>query len=589
MALGSAEMVDFGLGEYITQYPSERYPIYTRGNAGEVWPEVAYPLTITLTRIVGEEASALAAINAGVISRNDILEGPSCFGGVFAGYMYLNLSFGRMIAIRTPGTTIEKSDATYYGSEEQAPAYTPHKDDKNFLASMKLVRYGWRMLRTEEISCLQKDRQVVQEWQERLPTILKATDQELVSSLREIMQPAMELFTNHLDITGQAGGAVQLLSTICEERLDDRSLALTLLGNLGDVDSAAPSFALWELGQMVAKNTTLTTTFNVGPSGLEKRLRQSEDCQDFMSQFDLFLDQFGSRGPNEWETACETWGTEPASVLVLIDRMRFADSNKSPSVRAEKLSHNREQALSDARSRLKGIGLWLFNKSFHASVLFSQARERSKTTIIDLIHVARLISRELAQRTSSQRENGELIDLWFVLETELDEYIKNPTEFNTKISDRKNVRNELSKRVPPFIFEGDLPDPSTWPLREEQNLKKYPTLKVGDILEGFGGCPGIAEGTARIVKDPTNPGDLGPGEILIAPLTDPSWTPLFVPAEAVVVDVGGQMSHAVIVSRELGMPCVVAVTDATQIIKDGSQIRVNGSTGEVTLLSNPQE
>ena len=589
MALGSAEMVDFGLGEYITQYPSERYPIYTRGNAGEVWPEVAYPLTITLTRIVGEEASALAAINAGVISRNDILEGPSCFGGVFAGYMYLNLSFGRMIAIRTPGTTIEKSDATYYGSEEQAPAYTPHKDDKNFLASIKLVRYGWKMLRTEEISCLPKDRQLVQEWQERLPTILKATDQELVSSLREIMQPAMELFTNHLDITGQAGGAVQLLSTICEERLNDRSLALTLLGNLGDVDSAAPSFALWELGQMVAKNPTLTTTFDQGTSGLEKRLRQLEDCQDFMSQFDLFLDQFGSRGPNEWETACETWGTEPESVLVLIDRMRFADSNKSPSVRAGKLSHNREQALSDARSRLKGLGLWLFNKSFHASVLFSQARERSKTTIIDLIHVARLISRELAQRTASQRENGELIDLWFVLETELDEYIKNPTEFNTKISDRKNVRNELSKRIPPFIFEGNLPDPSTWPLREEQDLKKYPTLRVGDILEGFGGCPGVAEGTARIVKDPTNPGTLGPGDILVAPLTDPSWTPLFVPAEAVVVDVGGQMSHAVIVSRELGMPCVVAVTDATQIIKDGSQIRVNGASGEVTLLSKPQE
>ena len=589
MALGSAEMVDFGLGEYITQYPSERYPIYTRGNAGEVWPEVAYPLTITLTRIVGEEASALAAINAGVISRNDILEGPSCFGGVFAGYMYLNLSFGRMIAIRTPGTTIEKSDATYYGSEEQAPAYTPHKDDKNFLASIKLVRYGWKMLRTEEISCLPKDRQLVQEWQERLPTILKATDQELVSSLREIMQPAMELFTNHLDITGQAGGAVQLLSTICEERLNDRSLALTLLGNLGDVDSAVPSFALWELGQMVAKNPTLTTAFDQGTSGLEKRLRQLEDCQDFMSQFDLFLDQFGSRGPNEWETACETWGTEPESVLVLIDRMRFADSNKSPSLRAEKLSHNREQALSDARSRLKGLGLWLFNKSFHASVLFSQARERSKTTIIDLIHVARLISRELAQRTASQRENGELIDLWFVLETELDEYIKNPTEFNTKISDRKNVRNELSKRIPPFIFEGDLPDPSTWPLREEQDLKKYPTLRVGDILEGFGGCPGVAEGTARIVKDPTNPGTLGPGDILVAPLTDPSWTPLFVPAEAVVVDVGGQMSHAVIVSRELGMPCVVAVTDATQIIKDGSQIRVNGTSGEVTLLSKPQE
>ncbi|HJM97247.1 MAG: PEP-utilizing enzyme [Acidimicrobiales bacterium] len=589
MKLGSAEMVDFGLGEYLTQYPSKRYPIYTRGNAGEVWPEVAYPLTITLTRTVGEEASAQAAINAGVISRKDIVEGPSCFGGVFAGYMYLNLSFGRMIAVRTPGTTIEKSDATYYGSEQQAPKYVPHKNDKNFLASMKLIRYGWRMLHTTEISFLEPDRQLVHHWEERLPKILKSTDQELVSTLREIMQPVMHLFTNHLDVTGQAGGAVQLLSTVCEERLNDRSLALTLLGSLGDVDSAAPSFALWELGRMVANDPTLTSFFDEGITELEERLRESQDCQLFIDNFDSFLKEFGSRGPNEWETACETWGTEPSNVLVLIDRMRLADAEKSPTHRAGQLLKNREQALSDSRSQLKGFGLWIFNKALHGSVLFSQARERSKTTIINLIHVARLISRELAKRTAAQSEKGELIDLWFVLETELDEYINNPDAFEKRISDRKNVRNELSKRIPPFIFQGNLPDPSTWPLREEQELKEYPNLSIGDALEGLGGCPGIAEGIARVVNDPSEPGALGPGDILIAPLTDPSWTPLFVPAEAVVVNVGGQMSHAVIVSRELGMPCVVAVTDATQIIEDGSRIRVNGSSGVVTLLSDPEK
>ena len=68
-------MVDLGLGEYITQVPSTRYPVYTRGNAGEVWPEVAYPLTITLTRKAGEIASAQAAINAGVITLKDIKDG----------------------------------------------------------------------------------------------------------------------------------------------------------------------------------------------------------------------------------------------------------------------------------------------------------------------------------------------------------------------------------------------------------------------------------------------------------------------------------------------------------------------------------
>ena len=72
-------MVDLGLGEYITQVPSTRYPVYTRGNAGEVWPEVAYPLTITLTRKAGEIASAQAAINAGVITPKDIQRWPHLF------------------------------------------------------------------------------------------------------------------------------------------------------------------------------------------------------------------------------------------------------------------------------------------------------------------------------------------------------------------------------------------------------------------------------------------------------------------------------------------------------------------------------
>jgi phosphoenolpyruvate synthase/pyruvate phosphate dikinase len=66
-------------------------------------------------------------------------------------------------------------------------------------------------------------------------------------------------------------------------------------------------------------------------------------------------------------------------------------------------------------------------------------------------------------------------------------------------------------------------------------------------------------------------------------VTDPAWTPLFVPAAAVVVDVGAQITHAVIVSRELGIPCVVSVTDATKKITDGATITVDGAAGTVTI------
>ena len=95
----------------------------------------------------------------------------------------------------------------------------------------------------------------------------------------------------------------------------------------------------------------------------------------------------------------------------------------------------------------------------------------------------------------------------------------------------------------------------------------------------------MARGRARIVMDPADALNLEPGDVLVAPLTDPAWTPLFLPAAAVVVNVGALMSHAIIVSRELGIPCVVAVEGATERIPEGAMVEVDGTAGTVTLLS----
>jgi pyruvate,water dikinase len=114
-----------------------------------------------------------------------------------------------------------------------------------------------------------------------------------------------------------------------------------------------------------------------------------------------------------------------------------------------------------------------------------------------------------------------------------------------------------------------------------------PALGAGDELTGISGSPGVVRGTARIVLDPADPTALDPGDVLVAPFTDPSWTPLFMTAGGVVVDVGGQISHAVIVSRELGLPCVVSATEATGRIPDGATIEVNGDAGTVTVVDVP--
>ena len=86
-----------------------------------------------------------------------------------------------------------------------------------------------------------------------------------------------------------------------------------------------------------------------------------------------------------------------------------------------------------------------------------------------------------------------------------------------------------------------------------------------------------------MVLRPDAPGALGPGDILIAPITDPAWTPLFLAAAGVVVDVGAQQSHAAIVSRELGIPAVVSATGASVTIPDGTLVTVDGTRGVVTV------
>jgi phosphoenolpyruvate synthase/pyruvate phosphate dikinase len=106
----------------------------------------------------------------------------------------------------------------------------------------------------------------------------------------------------------------------------------------------------------------------------------------------------------------------------------------------------------------------------------------------------------------------------------------------------------------------------------------------GEVLIGAPGCAGVIRGRARIILDASDPGALEPGDILVAPNTDPAWTPLFVAAGGVIVDVGAMNSHAIIVSRELGVPCAVSVVDASKRIPDGALVELDGAAGTVTIL-----
>jgi len=108
---------------------------------------------------------------------------------------------------------------------------------------------------------------------------------------------------------------------------------------------------------------------------------------------------------------------------------------------------------------------------------------------------------------------------------------------------------------------------------------RIPHAREG-VLVGSAVSGGIAEGRARVVLRPQD-AELHDGDILVAPSTDPAWTPLFSAVRGIVLEIGGVMSHGAVVARELGIPTVVGIDNATRLIPDGARIRVDGSAGLV--------
>lgn len=117
-----------------------------------------------------------------------------------------------------------------------------------------------------------------------------------------------------------------------------------------------------------------------------------------------------------------------------------------------------------------------------------------------------------------------------------------------------------------------------------QTRAPVPT-RDGNVLTGDCACPGVATGIARVIHDPTMAGEISSGEILVAPYTDPAWTPLFPGAAAIIVEIGSFLSHAGTVAREYQVPCLVDVADCTRRIRSGQRLKVNATEGWVEILS----
>jgi pyruvate,water dikinase len=144
-----------------------------------------------------------------------------------------------------------------------------------------------------------------------------------------------------------------------------------------------------------------------------------------------------------------------------------------------------------------------------------------------------------------------------------------------RIRQRRLEHVRLARTDPPRTFGIELREAPAAP-------------RVAGVLEGQPASPGRYSGIARVILDPSADLTLRPGEVLVAPYTDPAWTPLFLMAGAAVVEVGSYLSHAGTVAREYGLPCVVDVADCTRRIATGARVDVDGSTGMVRILDEAE-
>jgi pyruvate,water dikinase len=225
-----------------------------------------------------------------------------------------------------------------------------------------------------------------------------------------------------------------------------------------------------------------------------------------------------------------------------------------------------------------------FEAGLTSARLFLGGRERAKTNVVMIIGEIRMALREFGRRLV---EWG-IIDLteqvFMVSNDELDHLRHDPEPFRNLIAQRWRHYRSLFDLEPVFVVNGRKPALNEMTRR---GSKAFAASSAGTVLRGAAGSGGVATGRARVVLDAADPVGLEPGDVLVAPQTDPSWVPLFVPAAAVVVNVGAMGSHAMIVSRELGIPCVASVADATHLIADGATVTVDGNAGTVTIDALP--
>ena len=386
-----------------------------------------------------------------------------------------------------------------------------------------------------------------------------------------------ELFVTHVIVSVGGGEFTGLLSRFLAQHVPGHppEWVTTLTSALQGVESARPGKALWDLARLAGRSKPVAREISSSRPGLilaRLAAPPGPAWADVATAYRALVEEFGYRGQREVDPSCATWDEAPEFLLGALRADLAAPASANP--------HAREARAATARRRLEErieAGLPPGTKSEFRSTLslaqsLNRLREATKANWARACRNYRPPILELGRRLAAEGRLDAPDDVWFL---RLAELRADDRDFRAAVQARKLEYEQLQGwELPAGLFE--LP------------CELVPAAKGasgdGATLSGLGVSGGVASGRARIVLSAeAGEAELQPGEVLVAPVTDAPWTPLFVPAAAVIVETGGMLSHAATVAREYGIPAVAGVKGATRLIPAGAMVTVNGSSGEITI------
>ncbi|WP_243140169.1 PEP-utilizing enzyme [Candidatus Syntrophocurvum alkaliphilum] len=203
-------------------------------------------------------------------------------------------------------------------------------------------------------------------------------------------------------------------------------------------------------------------------------------------------------------------------------------------------------------------------------------REHPKYLAMGLLYICKKAILEEANILVSKGQLNYQQDVFYLKLSEIYNAVKKDECLKEVVASRKEEYSHFQKLNPPRLMTSNGEEIKASYKREDLPEK---------ALAGMPVSSGVVEGIAKVIQNPTK-ASVNKGEILVAPFTDPGWTPLFINAAALVMEVGGLLTHGTVVAREYGIPAVVGIVDATKKIKTGQKIRVDGNAGYVLVIED---